>query len=231
MGAGEAVAADAWLDEVAPVDADAWLDLAPGDGTIKNTTGMPYDALRFQCMRNAVSDAGVPTCRVWACDGEYVAFRPYNREFDKKANPAVQQRHSDFLAAGHYEHLGTFDEVQIFKLLDGSPFKTVHKNYVVGRDYWADIRQAAQIACRREWVDFHDFLEAMAKGIKHGRTAGFAELAWQDALNQIMINIYHRQGPLPAECAAGIQIVRQKRGLARGIVLPNPASGKLEKEK
>ena len=223
MATGEA-AAD-WLD-VTPTPAqadDGWLELAAGDGTIKNTTGLPYDSLKFACMRG--------TDRVWACDGHYVAYRPYNRAFDKEVNPRTRERHEDFLASGHYKHVGTFDEVQIFELLDGSPFKTVKKDYIVGRDYWSDIRQAAQIACRREWVDFHDFLEAMAKGIKHGRTAAFAELAWQDALNQIMINIYHRQGPTPAECAAGIQIVREKRGLRRGIVLPNPASGKVEKEK
>lgn len=227
MATGEAVASD-WLDvgvvnEAASMSEDAWLALTPGDGTIKHTTGMPYDALKFACMRG--------TDRVWACDGEYVAYRPYNHVLDKAVNPATRERHQNFIDSGHYEHVGTFDEVQIFKLLDGSPFKTVAKNYIVGRDYWADIRQAAQIACRREWVDFHDFLEAMAKGIKHNRTAGFAELAWQDALNQIMINIYHRVGPTPAECAAGIQIVREKRGLRRSIVLPNPASGKLEKEK
>lgn len=221
MATGEAVAD--WLDVSAPASDDGWLELAAGDGTIKNTTALPYDALKFACMRG--------TDRVWACDGHYVAYRPRNREFDKEVNPRTHERHQDFLAAGHYEHVGTFDEVQIFKLLDGSPFKTVRKDYIVGRDYWADIRQAAVIACKREWVDFHDFLEAMAKGIKHNRTANFAELAWQDALNQIMINIYHRQGPTPGECAAGIAIVREKRGLRRGIILPNPASGTLEKEK
>lgn len=223
MATGEAVAAD-WLtiETQVAVD-DGWLDLSVGDGTIKNTTALPYDSLKFACMRG--------TDRVWACDGEYVAYRPFNRTFDKEVNPRTKERHEDFLASGHYEHVGTFDEVQIFKLLEGSPFKTVAKNYVVGRDYWADIREAAKIACRREWVDFHDFLEAMAKGIKHNRTPAFAESAWVDALNQIMINIYQRTGPTPAECAAGIAIVREKRGLRRSIVLPNPASGKVEKEK
>jgi hypothetical protein len=149
-------------DNVETDNADAWLDLAPGDGTVKSANRMPYDALRFECMRG--------TGRVWACDGYYVAYRPFNHELDKAANPAVQERHANFLASGHYKHVGTYDEVQIFELLDGSPFKTVKRDYIVGRDFWADIRQAAEIACRREWVDFHDFLEAMAKGIKHDRT-------------------------------------------------------------
>lgn len=224
MGAGEAVASD-WLD-VAPAQdagADDWLEInGDGSGTVKSAKSMPYDSLKFACMRG--------TDRVWACDGHYVAYRPFNRAFDKEVNPRTRERHEDFLAAGHYKHLGTFDEVQIFELLDGSPFKTVKRDYIVGRDYWADIRQAAQIACRREWTDFHDFLEAMARGIKHGRTAAFAESAWQDALNQIMINIYQRQGPLPVECAAGIANVRSARGLRRSIVLPNPASGVVQKE-
>lgn len=225
MASGEA-AADDWLDAPAPSDAgdDTWLELTEGNGQVQSAVILPYDSVKFACMRG--------TDRVWACDGHYVAYRPQNRAFDKEVNPRTRERHEDFLAAGHYKHIGTYDEVQIFELLDGSPFKTVRKNYVVGRDYWADIREAAAIACRREWVDFHDFLEAMAKGIKAGRSTAFAEAAWEDALNQVMVNIYHRQGPLPGECSAGVANVRAARGLRRGtIILPNPASGVVQKER
>ena len=52
----------------------------------------------------------------------------------------------------------------------------------------------------------------MATGMMAGRDPMFARQQWEDALNQIMIGVYQRGGPLPGEIRAGIQNVQIKRG-------------------
>ena len=69
---------------------------------------MPYDTLRFACMRGSG--------HISACDGRYVAYRPFNHVLDKQANPAFQERIERFTRAGHFKHVGTFDEVMVFQL-------------------------------------------------------------------------------------------------------------------
>lgn len=197
-----------------------WLETAPVQESEPETdwlgleipkTRIPYDELRFSCMRGSG--------RVWACDGEYVAYRPYNHTLDQAANPATVTRHSNFLAAGHYEHVGTFDEVQIFKLLDGSPFKRNTKTFIPGQNLHNDVRQAAIAACDRDWVLYHDILDAIASGLKTYLTPGMAKQVYDDCLEQVFVNIQQRRGPTQAEVDAGFANVRIQRGYGGGKLI------------
>ena len=168
---------------------------------------LPYDALRFQCMRGSG--------RVWACDGRYVAYRPFNHALDNQANPVFQERVERFQREGHFEHMGTFDEVQVFKLKPESPWYAYEdKAYTAGLSLWGDINHAVKLACKRDWKDYTDLLEAMATGMLAGGDV-FARKRWEDALNHIMVGIYQRGGPLAAEVSAGVANVRAARGAAR----------------
>lgn len=191
---------------------EGWLDIQ--DPHAHEVTAK-FRHLVNECMRGSN--------RVMACDGHYLAYRPFNREFDKEVNPRTAERFKDFQAAGHYRHVGTYDEVQIYELLEGSPFK--HKgNYVAGTDYWADIRQAARLACERNWADYHDFLGAMATAIKSGRDPAFAAACWNDAVQHVAIQIGHMRGPSASEVNAGFQSIRKKRGISKGnlvVTLPS----------
>lgn len=199
-----------WLDIDTPVQGDDdWLEIpeAPvkAEEGVTTPRGMPYDSLRFQCMRGSG--------RVWACDGRYVAYRPFNHLLDKQANPAFQERIERFTRAGHFKHVGTFDEVMVFQLDPESPwYAKTDEAYTAGQSLWKDIAHAVKLACKRDWKDYYDLLVAMAEGMRAGRDADFARKQWEDALNQIMIGIYQRGGPLPAEINAGVDGVRRSRG-------------------
>ncbi len=214
-----------WLDitpttvtEVAAaVEDDSWMDIT--DANVGKVT-LAFQHLVDACMRG--------TNRVMACDGNYLAYRPFNREFDKEVNPRTRERFADFCAAGHYEHVGTYDEVQIFKLLDGSPFK--HKgSYVAGQDYWRDIRQAAKLACERNWPDYHDYLGVMATALKTGRDPTFAKTIWGDTIHQVAIAIKQMQGPTEKEVNEGFTGVRKARGISKGGVIATLDSSGLAK--
>ena len=188
-----------WLDE-APVG--DWLE---ADEIAAPKSAVPYEELRFACMRGSG--------RVWACDGQYVAYRPFNHALDKQSNPAFQERIEKFKRAGHFKHIGTFDEVEVYQLLDGSPWKAkTDEAYIAGKNLWKDIQHAAKLACDRDWVDYRDLLEAMAQGMIAGRDPEFARQQWEDAVAQIMVAVYQRQGPLPAEIKAGVENVQRARG-------------------
>lgn len=202
-----------WL-EVGSTD-DGWLDIEdPNAG--KTTAAFRY--LVDACMRG--------TNRVMACDGQFMVYRPVNREFDKTVNPATQQRFRDFQEAGHYEHVGTYDEVQVYRLLDGSPFKH-KKNYVIGQDRWKDIRAAAQAACERNWSDYHDILGVMATALKSGpgRDPGFAKAMWDDTINQVAITIAQMKGPSEKEVNEGFMEIRRARGIAKGGIIALNSAG------
>jgi len=49
-----------------------------------------------------------------------------------------------------------------------------------------------------------------------------ASAAWNDALNYVHHLIHMRRGPSPEECARGLQIVRQQRGLSSGKIITLP---------
>ncbi len=189
----------------------SWLEI----GSIEAPkSALPYDSLRFQCMRGSG--------RVWACDGRYVAYRPFNHALDKQANPVFQERVERFQREGHFEHVGTFDEVQVFKLKPESPwYATEEVTYVAGKSLWGDINHAINLACKRDWKDYTDLLEAMAAGMMAGRDPMFARQQWEDAIAQIMVGIYQKGGPLPVEIRAGVENVRSARGAQRrsGIIM------------
>jgi len=200
-----------WLEiePAIPAADDSWLEI---DEIAAPKAALPYDALRFSCMRGSG--------RVWACDGRYVAYRPFNHVLDKKANPAFQERVEMFNRDGHFTHIGTFDEVQVFQLKPESPwYAKTDEAYTVGQSLWGDIKHAVKLACDRDWVDYVDLLEAMAAGMLAGRVPEFARKSWEDALNQIMIGVYQKGGPLPVEIRAGVENVRIKRGKRNPIVL------------
>lgn len=191
------------VEPAAPADeSGGWLDI--GELEIPKS-GLPYDTLRFSCMRG--------TGRVWACDGRYVAYRPFNHVLDKAVNPAFQERVEKFNRAGHFKHVGTFDEVMVFELKPESPwYAKTDEKYTAGQSLWKDIQHAVKLAMARDWTDYRDLLSAMAEGMKAGRNPDFARQAWEDAVNQIMIGIYQRSGPLPAEIRAGVENVQRSRG-------------------
>lgn len=167
-----------------------------------------WDGVRFACMRG--------TGRIWACDGEYVACRP------KDFHPKTSERHARFLASGHYNHVGTFDDVQVFELLPGSPFRRDNRTLIPGVNLYQDMRECAIAAVKRDWVLYTDILEAVAANIKAKFHEQAARDLWTDVLGQIEQSIRLRGGPTQAECGAGLANVRARRGLgkARAIALP-----------
>jgi hypothetical protein len=198
-----------WLEEPA-VDDEAWLVEDPNAGKVT----LPFRNLIDSCMRG--------TDRVMACDGKYLAYRPFNREFDKETNPRTKERFAMFCDKGFYRHVGTYDEVQVYELLDGNPYLQ-KRDYVVGQDRWKDIRQAANAACERKWSDYHDILGGMASAFKSGRDKTLARAMWDDTLNQVGITIKQMNGPSEKEVNDGFIAVRQSRGIpTRGDTLARP---------
>lgn len=204
-----------WIDTtpaiVAPTADDHWLIEDANAGKVSRA----FDHLVSSCMRG--------TDRVMACDGQYLAYRPFNREKDKETNPRTKERMQMFLEKGYYEHIGTYDEVQIYELLPGNPYRHDKKQYVIGQDYWKDIRAAARAACDRKWPDYHDILGAMATALKSGRDPTFASTMWADTINQVGIMIQQMKGPTEKEVNEGFIEVRRARGITgrNGMVLLN----------
>lgn len=217
-----------WLDGPAPVlpgvptPCDDWLNIE--DPHVGKTT-RAFEALVNACMRG--------TDRVMACDGHFLAYRPYNREFDKETNPRTRERFADFQAAGFYKHIGTYDEVQIYELEEGSPFRHSQRDYVIGQNYWKDIRTCARAACAREWSDFHDLMGACAKAIKANREPAFAKACWDDFVKHVNVTVQQMKGPSVAEVSAGFARIRQARGISKGstIVVPSTIASKYESRK
>ena len=186
----------------APVEDADWLSIeTPREQA-------PYADLLFQCMKG--SD------RVWACNGSYVACRP--RDF----HDATRSRHAKFLASGHYRHIATHDDVQIFELLPGSPFRRDNRTLIPGQNIGTDMRECAKAAVSRDWVLYHDILEAIASNIKAAYDPGTAQQMFKDCVEYITHLIYLRGGPTVAEVDAGMNSVRVKRGVGSGRVLALP---------
>lgn len=203
-----------WLDipAKAPTASDDWLQIEDANA---GKTNLAFRDLIDSCMRG--------TNRVMAHNGKWLAYRPFNREFDKSTNPRTKERMSMHEMSGWIKYLGTYDEVQIWELLptglDGKPNPYYHegdKEYIVGQSYWNDIRRVAKLACERKWPEYHDFLEGMAIALKRGRDPGFAKTMWSDALNQIAIQIPQIGGagaPSEREVNDAFVAVRRARGL------------------
>ena len=171
---------------------------------------------------------------MWACDGRYVAYRPFNHVLDKAANPTFQERVERFNREGHFTHIGTFDEVMVFQLKPESPwYASEDKAYTAGQSLWGDINHAIKLACARDWREYTDLLLAMAQGMMAGREPAFARQQWEDALKQVAVGIYQRGGPLKVEIDAGVENVRRARGNGRspGILLSTDIAGAVQYEK
>lgn len=210
-----------WLEEPAPVAEADWLQIE--DPNAGNTTAA-FRHLIDACMRG--------TDRVMACDGKYLAYRPFNREFDKETNPRTKERMAMFLEKGFYKHLGTYDEVQIYELLEGNPYLQ-KRDYVVGRNIRDDQKKVALAALERNWADYHDLLGGCATAIKTGRDPLFAKVLWEDFLDQVAVMIQQIGGkaaPSEGEINAGFQGIRKARGIAnRGGIVATLNSSKLVK--
>jgi len=209
-----------WLD-VGSTD-DDWLNIE--DPNAGKTTAA-FRHLIDACMRG--------TDRVMACDGQYLAYRPFNREFDKETNPRTKERFQMFIEKGYYKHLGTYDEVQVYELLPGNPYRHEAKQYVIGQDYWKDIKKAAAAAIHRAWADYHDILVAIAMAIKTGRDPLFAKTMWDDTLNQVAIAIQQmggKEAPTEKEINEGFVGVRRARGITgKGGIVATLNSSALQK--
>jgi len=160
--------------------------------------------------------------RIWACDGEYVYFRPTKMIDGVKtvvANPTTYARHKDALARGHIVHVETQDDVEIYKVSPDSPF--ARRGLYLGEMPDHQVRrQVAVAACRREWPLYVDALEELAGRIKNrGYDPAFHANVWRDQLAYIDILISMRGGPSPAECGRELQAVRMKRGESRGRLI------------
>ena len=217
-----------WLD--GPAEDDGWLNIEdPNAGK----TDHAFRDLINACMRG--------TDRVMAHNGKWLAYRPYNREFDKETNPRTRERMVMHESEGWVKYLGTYDEVQVWELLptgiSGKPNPYYHdgaKEYIVGTDYFGDIRQAAHLACERKWPEYHDFLEGMPIALKrkYKKDTLTAKVVWEDALNHIAVAIRQRgpSAPSEKEINAGFVGVRTARGLqTRGAAVMTLDSSGLQK--
>ena len=160
--------------------------------------------------------------RIWSCDGEYVYFRPYSYVDGVKtarANPTTLERHNRALRAKHYEYVETQDDVEIYRVTPNSPF--ARQPMYLGRMRDGDVRrQVAIAACKRDWPLYTDALEELFGRVKsRGYDPGMEARVREDLLKYIDILIQMRGGPTPAECGAGLQSVRLKRGEGQGRLI------------
>ena len=156
--------------------------------------------------------------RVWACDGEFVAVRL------NQANPHTQGRHQKFLESGHYEHVETQDDVQIYRLLDGSPFKRkfqFHSGEIKDNDLFLMTAKAAVV---RDWPCYVDLLEEMAGRLKARLDPANQKLVWNEYLERLFTNIAQRGGPGQPEIDAGLSNTMKKRGTGKGRVIALPTA-------
>lgn len=165
--------------------------------------------------------------RIWACDGEFVYFRPTRMIDGVKttvANPTTFERHRGFLAAGHYTWVETQDDVEVYRVNPESPF--ARKGVYLGEMSDSDVRrQVAIAACKRDWVAYTDCLEELFGRIKNrGYSGAMAEQVKNDYLAYLDQLIAMRGGPTPAECGAGLAGVRKKRGVGTGRVVLIPGN-------
>lgn len=128
-----------------------------GDGIEAVRADAPYSQIKFEVMKGDGRD------RVWACNGRYVACRPSG------FHEGTRSRHQKFLRAGHYRHVGTFDDVQIFELKPQSPFYRTEGDVRAGS--WYELMRAAAIAAVvQDWGAYVDLLSEIATRLKSSPT-------------------------------------------------------------
>jgi hypothetical protein len=187
---------------------DTWLDLP----RVESGSKLTEEQKRFKSITKSL----VGKSKTWACDGEYVAFRR------KKANPATLDRHERFLRTGDYKHIGTQDDVEIYKLMESSPFKRKDAINFEGKRFYDARREVIRAAVRRDWATFIDGLEYLAGMLKGQYDGGTSKLIYQDMLTYIFIQITMRGGPSQQEVDREVAALRSRRGDRRStsLVLP-----------
>jgi hypothetical protein len=186
---------------------DEWLDLP----TIESGVKLTQERTRFKSMTKKLTGAN----RIWACDGEFVAFRR------KKANPEALARHERFLASGDYKFIETQDDVEIYELMPSSPFKRKGELDIYAMRFFDLRREVVRAAVRRDWAIFIDGLEHLAgciKGQHHGNP-GTAGAQYNDLLIYVFNQIAMRGGPSQAEVDREVQALRRRRGARSSPVL------------
>lgn len=205
-----------------------WLDIEtpkrkrgrPRKVAVEPGAKLPFENKRAHAMVKKLSG----TSRMWLSDGEYVYFRPTRVVDGVKtvvANPTTLQRHNRFLSEGQYTHVETQDDVEIYRINEGSAF--ARKGVYLGELKDSDVRRAVALAaCSRDWGLYVDCLEEMAGRIKGRYDPGMAKQVYDDQLAYIANLISMRGGPTAGECAAGLSTVRTRRGVGTGklIMLP-----------
>lgn len=187
-----------------------WLDLPRVEATAK----LPLEQSRFGSMAKKL----VGKSRVWASDGQFVAFRR------AKANPATLERHERFLRTGDYKYLGTQDDVEIYELQESSPFKRREPvNFAALRFYDAR-RHTIRAAVARDWATFVDGLEHLAGGIKGQYDPAMAKTVYNDLLHYIFVQVAMRGGPSREETDREVAALRTRRGDHRTSTLVLPPS-------
>lgn len=202
------------------LDIPDWLDDKP---SVRIESGAKLTGERKRAPSMAKKLLG--KSRTWACDGEYVYFRR------KQANPATLQRHNNFLKSGHFKHIQTQDDIEIYQLQEASPFKREPENLTVLTIPM--IRRAAvKAGVARDWGLFVDCISELATKFKSQRWEvdgkkvspddGFVKNMYDEALQYIFLTIWKSGGPLQPEIDAGVQEVRQRRGetVSRLVTLP-----------
>lgn len=216
-----------WLDAPAVAEPD-WLDVGAGLPDYLKIPELDVPTVQVEVTR---ADAALQdirfevmkgSSRVWACNGRYVACRPGDFK-----NPATAQRHQKFLRAGNYRHVGTFDDVQLFELLPGSPFYRTPGNVKAGTWYEV-LRAAAQAAVARDFGAYVDLLEEIASRVKGSTDKDLAMERFQDTLEYLEQLIFMRwsagqelrkledhglaMASMRAEIDAGVHEIRARRG-------------------
>lgn len=195
-----------------------WLDITPDPVPtasavrIEGGKKLPLEARRAKAMQKQM----VGKSRVWATDGEFVWFRR------KKSNPETLARHNRFIATGNYKHIYTSDDVEVYQLMPGSPFKRAESVNLLEFNAYDLRRHAARAACRHDWATFLDALEEIASRCKGQLEGEFERQVYGDNLNEVFNSIARRHGPSREIIDREVKALRARRGLDRGRVLLVP---------
>ena len=186
--------------------------------------------IRFEVMKGS--------SRVWACNGRYVACRPSDFK-----NPRIAERHNQFLRTGHYRHVGTFDDVQLFELTEASPWYRTPGDARAGTWYEV-LRAAAQAAVARDFGAYVDLLEEIASRLKSAAARSEVEQdmardRFNDTMEYLEQLIFMRwsadkdmrkledhglmMNTMRAELDAGVHDIRARRGSPRSSVIATRA--------
>lgn len=210
-----------WLTGTLQPSEPDWLT-----GRVESGAKLTKERSRAQSMHKHI----LGRSRIWACDGEYVYFRR------KKSNPATLERHNRFMQSGHYKHIQTQDDVEVYQLQDGSPFKResidfteqvwdkTTGSYRLKYNLQAVKRTAILAACGRDWGLFIDALQEIAGRLKGTWHTGMAQLQYNTLLANIIHLVQLRGGPGQVEMDRGVIEARQRRGETRNRVLLMPTN-------